>query len=144
MNPNNSEVLASLAWQLAYAGQWDRGVALIKKAQALNPDHPGWYHNALAMNHYRQGEYDQAAAEFANINNPGWWHMHVGTAASYGQLGQKEAAQAAAKTLLDLKPDFLSDPRNLYCAVRNFPDELCEHLIDGLRKAGLEIPPETQ
>ena len=38
--------------------------------------------------------------------------MHAGLAASYGQLGRSEEAQAAVKTLLERKPDFLADPRH--------------------------------
>lgn len=143
LSPNNSYVLAAAGMWLSFSGQWDRGLALIRKAQALNPYHPGWYHFPLAINHYRKAEYDQAAAEFAKINTPGWYQMHAGLAASYGQLGRKQEAQAAVKTLLERKPDFLADPRHFY-RMRNLPDELGERLMDGLRKAGLDIPPETK
>ena len=126
----------------SFAGQWDRGMALIKKAQALNPYHPGWYHFPLAINRFRVSEYEQAATEFAKINTPGWYQMHAGLAASYGQLGRKQEAQSAAKALLERKPDFLADPRHFY-RMRNLAPELGERLMDGLRKAGLGIPPEN-
>ena len=142
LSPNNSYVLAAAGMWFSCMGQWDRGVALIKKAQTLNPYHPGWYHFPLAMSHYGKGEYEQAAAEFANINTPGWYQMHVGLAASYGQLGRTQEAQAAVKALLERKPDFLADPRHFY-RMRNIPNEVGERLMDGLRKAGLDIPPET-
>ena len=69
--------------------------------------------------------------------------MHAGLAASYAQLGRNQEARAAVKTLLERKPDFLADPRHFY-RMRNMPHELGERLMDGLRKAGLDIPPETK
>src|SRR6185503_16778618 len=58
-------------------------------------------------------------------------------AAVYGQLGQCEAASKALEELLALKPDFANTSRaELGKWLRQ---ELVEHVIDGLRKAGLEI-----
>ena len=142
LSPNNSYILAAAGMWFTCMGQSDRGVALIKKAQTLNPYHPGWYHFPLALSHYSKGEYERAAAEFSAINTPGWYQMHAGLAASYGQLGRTEEARAAAKALLERKPDFLTDPRHFY-RTRNIPHEVGERLMDGLRKAGLDIPPET-
>jgi tetratricopeptide (TPR) repeat protein len=142
LSPNNSLILAAVGMWSSFIGHWDRGVALIRKAQALNPYHPGWYHFPLAINHYRNGEYEQAAAAFTKINTPGWYQMHVGLAASYAQLGRKQEAEAAVKALLERKPDFLADPRHFY-RTRNMSHDLGERLMDGLRKAGLDISPET-
>jgi tetratricopeptide (TPR) repeat protein len=116
---------------------------LIGKAQTLNPYHPGWCHFPLAISHYAKGEYEEAAADFANINTPGWYQMHAGLAASYGQLGRAQEAKRAATALLERKPDFLSDPRHFY-RMRNLPHDVGERLMDGLRKAGLDIPPESR
>ena len=143
LSPNNSYVLAAAGMWLSFSGQWDRGMTLIKKAQALNPYHPGWYHFPLGINYYRRGEYEQAAAEFTKINTPGWYQMHAGLAASYGQLGRRQEAQVAAKKLLERKPDFLADPRQFY-RTRNLSNELGEPLMDGLRKAGLDISPQSK
>ena len=41
LSPNNSYALAASGMWLSFAGNWDRGTALIKKAQALNPYHHG-------------------------------------------------------------------------------------------------------
>ena len=58
----------------------------------------------------------------------------------YGQLGQDEQAQAAARQVLQLDPDFESN--GWYeLQVRNFPQSLAEHMAEGLRKAGLNISP---
>ena len=67
--------------------------------------------------------------------------MHAGLAASLGQMGNTEEAREASETLLELKPDFLDDPRHFYRS-RNLSDEVGGRLIEGLRRAGLDIPDE--
>ena len=43
--PYDAEILATLACMIADSGQWERGVALAKKANTLNADAAvGWYH----------------------------------------------------------------------------------------------------
>ncbi len=64
---------------------------------------------------------------------------HVSLAAVYGQLGEKERA-AALRELYALLPNFGTIAREEY-GKWNDP-EFVEHLLDGLRKAGLEIPPK--
>ena len=58
-------------------------------------------------------------------------------AAAFGQLGERESAQKALKELFALRPDFAATAREEFG--KWFDPELVEHLIDGLRKAGLEI-----
>ena len=64
--------------------------------------------------------------------------MHVATAAAYGQLGQRDAAGKALRELLKLRPDFATTVRN--DLEKWWDSEYTERLIDGLRKAGLDVP----
>jgi len=63
--------------------------------------------------------------------------MHAGIAAAAGQLGEDETASKAVRDLLKLRPDCSTTIR--HTLEKWFDPELREHLIDGLRKAGLEI-----
>ena len=62
-------------------------------------------------------------------------------AVAYGQLGREEEARAAVTRLLELYPGFAAKARN---DLRKwyYSEDLVEHFIDGLRKAGLDIPNE--
>jgi hypothetical protein len=60
-------------------------------------------------------------------------------AAVYGQLGEREAAGKAVRNLLTVRPDFASIARRLMA--QWWTPEYSEQLIDGLRKAGLELAP---
>ena len=44
LNPGNASVLGGIAQLLTYAGQYDRGMALMQKAMRLNPHHPRTYY----------------------------------------------------------------------------------------------------
>ncbi len=106
----------------------------------LNPNHPGWYSYAAFYHAYRQGDYRGALDAALKINLPGSWGPNLVLAAAYGQLGERDAARNALRALLALKPNFAA----VACEELGkwFGPEIVKHLIDGLRKAGLEIPPE--
>jgi adenylate cyclase len=139
LSPNNAEILAEFGTRLAFVGQWERGISFIGQAIARNPAHPGWYHTAPALNFYRQGRYAEALDEASQLDAPGWVHNYTILAMTYGQLGQEEEARAAARQLLELNPDF-EENAWYELQLRNFPEAMLEHMIEGLRKAGLSIP----
>ena len=143
LSPNNAEILAEFGMRLALMGQWERGIGLIDAAIARNPAHPGWYHTAPALDLYRQGRYAAALEAARQIDAPGWVHNHTILAMIYGQLGQEEQARAAARQLLQLDPDFEANAW-YEIQLRNFPQEMAEHIAEGLRKAGLHIPPRPR
>ena len=122
---------------IAYAGEWERGCTLAAQARELNPHHPGWYWFPAVLNAYRQGDYRSALDLALKTNMPGFWRTNLALAAAYGQLGEREAAGQAARDLLALRPDFAATARGELA--KWWDPELVEHLIDGLRKAGLEI-----
>ncbi len=137
LNPNNGRVLGSFGQLMSFAGEWERGVALSRKAVALNPYHPGWFHLTLSSDHYRKGEYEQALAEAQRINLPSLLIMHVSLAAIYGKLGRPSEAHAALADLRELDPNF---PEKTLDHLRKnyFSEALVESFMDGLSKAGLK------
>lgn len=138
LNPMDSSTMALLGTMIAYAGDWPDGVSLVERAKELNPHHPGWYHYLAAYDAYRRHDYRDALASALKVNMPGYYWPHATLAAVYGQLGERERATAALRELHAISPTFGARARALY-AVWN-ETEFVEHLLDGLRKAGLEIP----
>lgn len=138
LNPMDGCLVANMGGLLASAGEWERGCALVEKALQLNPNHPGWFWFPLFHNAYRKREYREALNHALKINMPGYYFTHLALAAAYGQLGELQAARKAAHELLALAPDF---PQNARSALSVWLDpDLAEHYIEGLRKAGLDIP----
>ena len=140
LNPMDGFTIAYMGFLISFSGDWERGCALMEQARSLNPNHPGWYWFPPFFNAYRKGDY-RAALEFAlKVNMPGFWRNELALAATYGQLGELELARNAAQELLAARPDFATVARE-ECRKWWDPD-LVEQIIDGLRKAGLEIAAE--
>jgi len=138
LNPMDGYTMGWIGLMIAYAGDWDEGCAQVESAMQLNPNHPGWYWFPLACNAYRKGDYRGALGFVLRANLPGYFYTHLLTAAIYGQLGLYEPAQKALSELLALRPDIPSVARQELG--KRFDSDVVECVIDGLRKAGLDIP----
>ena len=143
LNPNNTMVLVWLGLNFTQSGQLDRGAALTRKAMKLNPHYPTYYYLPLFNAHFLKGEYERALAEILKWNQPNYFWPLANQAAVYGHLGRREEAQAVVASLLKIYPDFPRKARWEYGIW--FPiDSDTERFVDGLRKAGLEIPQEER
>lgn len=134
LNPNDPEILADIGHYPAFMGEFKRGVDLSRRAQHLNPPHPGWYHFSFARLHYHQHDYEDMLVDVQRISMPDFYWTHMLEAAALGQLGRNEAGASLLRAL-ELKPG-LSVAAELRKWNASPPD--FEHLMDGLRKAGLE------
>lgn len=133
LNPNDPEILADIGHYFSFMGQFERGAQLSRRAMELNPLHPGWYFFCFARRHYDQRRYEDALHDVERINLPHFYWMHLLSAAALGQLGRVEAAEAVQR-IHELKPDFSA--REELLKWNAAPGDL-EHLLEGLRKAGL-------
>lgn len=136
LNPNDTNLLTHYGMRLAFIGEWERGLALVRKAIAMNPVHPGWYYFPQALYDYSRREYDRALAESDKINMPGFFWSHLMRAATLGQLGRLDEANDAADKVLALRPDFRHEAQSLM-QIWQFPQPLLRDLVDGLQKSGL-------
>ena len=142
INPNNPDALGNIGINLAWAGQWERGIALCHKAIALNPNFPGWIYLPLSYYAYKQQDYAAAMKWAEKVELPGFFWNYYALAISYGQLGMQDEAKQAVAQLLEAYPGFDQVARR---ELHKFfwEDEVIEHQIEGLRKAGLEVPDEA-
>src|SRR5664280_1691758 len=139
LNRMDASVAAYIGNLIAYSGDWERGCALVESAMQLNPRHPGWYWFVNFNDAYRRRDYQGALGFTLKINLPGNFYTHAVIAMCYGQLGMREAARTALQELLAIRPDFAKTAREEFG--RWFDDlAFVEHQLDGLRKAGLEVP----
>jgi hypothetical protein len=129
--------LAYMGMLTAYTGDWEQGCALTEQARGLNPHHPGWYWFPSFFDAYRKKDYRGALDVALKIHMPGFWRANLALAATNGQIGERKAAGNALQELLAIRPDFAVIAREELG--KWWDAELVEHLIAGLRKAGLEI-----
>lgn len=138
LNPNNSDFLAHYGMRLAFIGEWDRGLALLRKAIALNPAHPHWYRFPFVLFDYRRGDYESALLEADKIEMPKFFWLPLVRAMILGRMGRSDEAQQAAQDLLALKPDFQREGMALI-RIWQFRDDMVEKMVAGLRKGGVEL-----
>jgi adenylate cyclase len=134
LNPYDARILALWSPLATYLGKPDEGRKRIEKAMALNPHHPAWYSTNLGLACYCSSAYADGAAVYASVAEPQVGVL-AGLAACRAQLGDVEGAAAARNALLATAPSFSV---SLFVQGRPFKFEQDrEHLLDGLRKAGL-------
>ncbi|HSC26922.1 MAG TPA: protein kinase [Vicinamibacterales bacterium] len=142
LNAMDGATVEYLAHLLAFAGDWERGCHLGDMARQLNPHHPPWYWALPFLDAFRKGDYRAARTFLPKAHMPGQHYTYALFAALYGQLGERAAAGKALQELLALKPDFAEIARDQFS--KWYLPELVEQLIDGLRKAGLGVPPRGE
>ena len=140
LNPMDGATAAFMGLLIAYAGDWERGCALSDKGSQLNPNHPGWYRYTAWHDAYRKKDYRKALDVALHLNAPKNYYTHAVLAICYAQLGQMDEARKALRDMLALKPNYAEVARELHG--RWIEPDLVEQLMDGLRKAGLEIAGE--
>jgi TolB-like protein len=138
LNPTNPEVLFQVGWRTAFARNWDDGMALIRRAIDRSIQAPWGYHLFVAFDYFRHRDYEAALAAAEPIAGVGTAQLPVLVAAIHGELGNKDEARRALDRANAINPLFLEDP---WTAMRrhNTPEDLIDELMDGLRKAGLEV-----
>jgi len=137
LNAMDGNSIAFLGEMLIYTGDLERGLELAGRAKQLNPNHPGWYWYADYYHAYCERDYSGALGYVLKANLPRHWGYHLMLTAAYGQLGNLNAAAKAVQGLLSVKPDFASTVRREL--EKWWSPEYVEHLIEGLRKAGVEV-----
>ena len=128
-------MMAGLGFLHAYLGKSDEAIDYFNEAKLLDPFFdPTWYWHDLGVAHFIARRYDEAiAALSARRTCP--YPVHAYLAACYALTDRIERAGEYAAEVLRLAPDF---SLTRFAAKEPFkrPADR-EHLLDGLRKAGL-------
>ena len=136
LNPLSTGSVAAVEMFLAYAGDWDRGIPMVRHCMDLNPQHPGWFHYPIVVDHYRKGEYEDALTHAKRSNAPLFVWTPLAIATTAGQLGNIADARVGLDGLRKNHPAYL-DPQRVRAlwAIWLWDEELIERLMDGLAKA---------
>ena len=140
LNPHDSDILADLGRAYSLTGDSDKGIPLIREAFKRNPAQPSWYRQFIALFHYMHGRYAEALAETRRIGTPDRVYTHVVLAMIHGQTGHKNAATYEVNEILRLYPGF-GDKAVFEFERRNIDPAIIARMVDGLRKAGLDVAP---
>ena len=143
LNPSDTRALVHFARCEALAGNPSKGVERLAEALRFNPlANYQWYAGQI---HYIAGQYEEAVQVLSRLSSPNAL-VHAFLAASYGQLGKTEMSHQAATAFVSKAEALINTSGAPYPAdwtefvTARYPfkrEEDKEHLIIGLRKAGL-------
>jgi len=136
LNPDSLAYRELAGWLLALAGDWERGMGLIRDAVERNPFYLPCVKHALWADYLLRGEFDKAYVAALEFCGPTFFWRELMSAACLGLLGRKSEAKAGVAELLQVKPDFVQRGRTLIGYYIKSA-ELHERIVEGLRKAGL-------
>jgi adenylate cyclase len=119
-------------------GEPTRAIAIAKMQMRLDPFHPHFAPMMAGVAHYHLKEYHDAQHWLSEAigRAPNHQYGHAFLAATYAQLGRLEDAHAEANEVLRLNPSYSISGTQQRVSVLKRPEDM-EHLVDGLRKAGL-------
>jgi tetratricopeptide (TPR) repeat protein len=139
LDPNFSPGYSLLGLALHYAGRSQEALGELERAMQLDPYYPDTYLHFLAQCHFSLRRYADAEAALRRrlVRNPDTDISRVLLAACYGHVGRPGHAQVEWQEVLRINPSYSLEHRRQILPYKS-PAEL-EHLLEGLRKAGIPV-----
>jgi adenylate cyclase len=136
LNSNFADYRLALVFILV--GELAKAIAIAKAQMRLDPFHPHFAPLMLGEAYYLGKQYREAQhwLREATGRAPNHQYGHAWLAATYAQLSELENARAEAAEVLRLNPGFTINTTGRRVFVFKHTADM-EHLVDGLRKAGL-------
>jgi adenylate cyclase len=122
---------------LTLAGEHERALKVSEAYLRLDPFHPANALTFIGVALFLLGRYSDALVVLLDsVSRSPNSRAHTTLAATYGQLGRLEEAQAEAREVLRIEPNYtITSHRRLLAPFKNSVD--AESYFDGIRKAGL-------
>lgn len=124
-HPSNAYVAGML---LEGAGEWDRGIGIIRRAVQVNPYGPNHRHTLLAIDALLRDDVAEALAEASMLHFPGYVYGPLLRAICLAELDLLDDARAELDEVLALVPDFLDHAAEVLAAAPTIPDHAAAHL----------------
>jgi TolB-like protein/Tfp pilus assembly protein PilF len=137
LEPNGAQVHGLLGLTLSFAGKPDEGIRYLNQAIRLNPFPAGWYFLHLGRCYMVKGQYEKALIEYRKglQLSPKEAIGNMEIVAVYALLDRQEEAEAGAKKLLAMNPNFSVKRVSKALPYKNQAD--VKPIADALRKSGL-------
>jgi len=137
LNPS-ADVRAAIGVNFVKLGDTERGFALIQEGMAESPRAPPFFFLGYFVNALRLHD-DEAAFKWAErMATPDWPLSQAVLAAVAARTGRADVAKRAAERLVELRPNFAANGRELIRRGR-LGAEVEAEIMDGLARAGVEL-----
>lgn len=135
LNSSDGTTLGLIGAYMTVSGQWDRGVALIRKAQLLNPRHPDYYFWFLGAAELHAGNIESALVELRRMTFVDWPMALLALTAVNALAGDEAEARRFATKIVELHPGagmaFAKEHLERFLP---YADDLVARIMDGLRQ----------
>lgn len=145
LNPNAAYNSGFGGFLIAMSGDWERGLHILREAEALNPYHPPFFAIALCLDAYQRRDWESALGEARRIGVLRFPWTHLLSAAVLCKLDRMEEASEALRRLSDIRPEFVQDlskARNYlqaYIYDASLVDDLVQDLESSLNQSSISI-----
>lgn len=141
VNPNDYHNVCAKGWFLTYSGHLQEGLQCSSEAMRVNPFAADGCLETIGIGEYLSGNYSQALLAYGKCKSNSSYKL-AGMAACYAQLGRMEEATRIVQEFTAVAE---TDPQheswhaywNRLYKFKNPIDR--EHLLDGLKKAGIPV-----
>jgi hypothetical protein len=135
---NISYRLGALGMYLSFYGEWERGQSILDQVMRSNIKYPLFLLGPTMLYYYRKKEYKRSLVEAEKYLIPSLFWGPMLRVAALGQLNRLDEARPNIAHLFQLKPEFESKAKYLISRFVK-EDELVEHVLKGLRLAGMKV-----
>jgi tetratricopeptide (TPR) repeat protein len=137
LNPS-ADVRAAIGINFVKLGETERGFRLIEKGMAESPRAPPFFFLGYVVNSLRLDD-DEAAFHWAErMATPEWPLSQAILAAVAARTGRGDIARRAAERLIELRPNFAANGRELLRRGR-LGARVEAEVVDGLARAGVDL-----
>jgi TolB-like protein len=105
LNSSDGTTLGLIGMYTAWAGDWQRGMDMMRKAKLLNPNYPDYYHMAFGIADYVGDDFDGALKHLLRAHLDGFPPYLSVLAVTHARLGHAEQAKQKAAALRGLLPE---------------------------------------
>jgi TolB-like protein/Tfp pilus assembly protein PilF len=105
LKPDDPDLSVWMAVCLAYMGQANDAIEMVRRAIRANPIYPPWYHEVNGIAFMTARRYEEAVKSFQAIRDPAYY-IHVWAAGCLTRLGRLDEAQARRRMASKVKPDW--------------------------------------
>ena len=127
---------ASYGYALIFAGEFEEGTPIMRRAVDAGGGHPTWWDYGYFLGAYMQEDMNaarNASEALATARKP---HYLAARAIIAEEDGSPDLAAKLVSELLADHTKFAADPRAFYVGAQ-YPEALVDKLVDALRRAGL-------
>ena len=112
LNPYDVLITTEFGGRLIYAGEVDRGMAILRDAVGFGAILPSWSHFGLFVGHYVRGEMVEARSQASQLTSETYVYGQLARALIARLDGDVAEVERAKQAILALQPAWDDDPRS--------------------------------